>query len=133
MKKAVLFFFFFNLFFNQTSHALSLVTNQEVLSNNALSKEKIENRYSFNDSLIDFVFYKNDIVSDNDNDNDNEEVESQTTSITKKTADYTISYFNTVVGKLHFVEIKSYPKIYYSANTSRLPRFNYISLRVLRL
>ncbi|MGV9004738.1 hypothetical protein [Flavobacterium sp.] len=126
MKKLVASFFVSGLFLLLTSHAFSFESNIPLVSNDLGATTNLcqfSKLATYNFLTTDTVIYTLDI---DDGENIN-------TSFDKKN---TLVTFNSFKGITHFYNYnfeKTIRKIYYTINFSRLPRFTFISLRVLRL
>jgi hypothetical protein len=125
MKKALLHLFTLGLILSMVSHAFSF-TNSEKNSSNGLQHKVATNVVkpaSVLGSSDTSIFYNID----------NDEIENPPSSIDKKNSFFLVDYRNNKSYCSNFICINSLRKNYFSANLSRLPRFNFITLRVLRL
>ncbi len=130
MKKAILYLIFLGLLFsNSQAHAVAFSKDAKVKV--AIHKFYQENKLSHGVSKRGSFSHKADLLTDFDDDFD--ECDDHDTS--EKCKLYVINTLSFNSNQLTAdYSCKTFcDKIYYHVNFSRLPRFNYISLRVLRL
>ena len=126
MKKALLYLFTFGLFLSMANHAFSFIDFKKTVENQLVVKEKtnlIKKSSLVFESSDSSLFYNFE----------NDESENLHTSIDKKNVFFTVDYNKNIAYCSAFIGINSLRKNYFSTNFSRLPRFNYITLRILRL
>lgn len=130
MKKAILYLIFLGLLFsNSQAHAIAF--SQDAKVKVAIHKSQNENTVSHGISRKWSFSHKAFLLNDFD-DFDDFDCDDSDSSIKDKLFLDT-SFDNSNLLTAHFVSKAFCDKIYNHVNFSRLPRFNYISLRVLRL
>ena len=139
MKKAFVYILFLGLCFTTTANAFAMVSSVNSIKETLHQKKQhlkmvIGNNNQSNDSFYT-PFTTNDVDTDfvNDTDTDNDETDTHTSSLKERLEAYNkVCLINRLVS-IQDYSLPPFQKVYYSANFSRLPRFTYISLRVLRL
>lgn len=132
MRKAILYILFFIGIFTNVANAHTKVMGQDAIPENVSQKVPTQNILTSDVSETVTAFQKNEFINDV-TDYDEYDFDEHETSLRSK------PYFVAAVPQNNnsiTVDLKSSSscgKIYHNANFSRLPRFNYISLRVLRL
>ncbi len=129
MKKALLYLFLFGMLFLKSSYAFPLASTQ----NNSIDKFQNWSLTHFEPCQNIPTIIKTDFINDFDNENDNDECNSHSESINKKVLIATTSSCSNYSDRINFVFKISNAKTYFIENCSQITRFNYLSLRVLRL
>lgn len=132
MRKAILYILFTGLFLFNSWQAHAIKSAFALTSN--LNTQKVTKEITVIPFFIesDFHVYKNDVLNDID-DYDEYETDNHTTSLKEKTTLVVVSFTATNVLLNTFIRSPLSNNNYTSINISRLPRHNYISLRVLRI
>ncbi|MGL2965289.1 hypothetical protein [Flavobacterium sp. XGLA_31] len=130
MRKTLLYLFFFGLLLT-TGRAFSFASSQPGKAPHPAPSH--QNRQgNLNDTATGMMFSKIEVVNDNDNDNDDNEGEHE--SIPDSVWETHRFFFQNIqVLPSADPETHSKTKAYYEVNHSRLPRYTYISLRVIRI
>lgn len=126
MKKIIAYFFSLGLLFLLTSHAFSFESNSFLVSNQL---DVNANTYHINKAASSF-FTNTDTVIYNYDTDENENIN---TSISKKSNLISVNSLKSTSDFTDFHCLKSAKENYFSINFSRLPRFTFIILQVLRL
>ena len=130
MKKAILHLIFLGLLFsNSQAHAVAFLRDAKVKI--AIHKICNENTTGHGVSKRSSFSHKADLLNDFEDDCD--DCDNQDTSVKGKLYAASIPCFNSNQLTSDYSCKTFCNRIYYHVNFSRLPRFNYISLRVLRL
>lgn len=132
MKKVFLYLIFLSLFFsNSQVHAAAFFESAGV----KMAIHKIQNKKAIRDGFSKRgpFSHKSDSLNDYDDDCDDFDCEDYSTSFKDKVLFITTTYLTETLSSIATVSKPFCDKIYYQLNSSRLPRFNFISLRVLRL
>ncbi len=130
VKKAFLYLFLIGLVVVNSDQAFS--RNVSKTLSYSIKVQNTDNQsYQFTKDL--FSGLKSNLINDfyNENDNENEDfssfvIKSKLTTVIFLSATNAFTDFKTI-GK------KTIPKLYFADNFCRIPRFNFLSLRVLRL
>lgn len=132
MKKALVYIFFLGLLFlNSKAHAVASSLDAKV--KDAIYKIHNENTVSHGISKKGSFSNKADLIIDFDDDCDDYDLDDYDTIIKDKQFVSNAFCFNSNQLTADYSSKTFCDKIYNHVNFSRLPRFNYISLRVLRL
>lgn len=126
MKKALLYLFLFGMLFLKSGNAFSLETTQ----NNTIEKIQNWNLTNLESSQNIPLIIKSDYINDFENDND--EYNSHTSSLNKILIT-PVSSCRKYLDRINFVFKIANAKTYFIENCSQITRYNYLSLRVLRL
>lgn len=132
MNKAIIYLFLLGLFFsNSPMHATTLSQSEGVKK----AVHKIQNKKAVRDGLSKkgSFSHKTELLNDFDDELDEYDCDDYNTLVKGKLTFVTSSGLNNNLLAANFVSKSFCDKIYKHGNFSRLPRFNYISLRVLRL
>ena len=130
MKKAILYLIFLGLLFsNNQAHAVAFSPDAKIKV--AIHKIHNENKASHGVSKRGSFSHKAELLTDFDDDFD--ECDDHDAAAKNKLFVANTPYFNSNQLTADYSCKAFCDKIYYHVNFSRLPRFNYISLRVLRL
>lgn len=132
MKKAILYLFFWGLVLSNTSTAHALVSSDNKLTNASYQKIKEASFVAFEVSQSISFIYKTDFINDFD-DYDEIDFDEHIKVIKHKLLFANTPYFKSNQVTQYYCNKTFCNKIYCHVNFSRLPRFNYISLGVLRL
>ncbi|MEZ4876213.1 MAG: hypothetical protein R2805_01455 [Flavobacterium sp.] len=126
MKKIVTYFFTLGLFLLVTSHTFSFATNSVLVSNSInsfVNSNQITKSVNYLSPNSDTILYNYD----------NDDSENFNSSIGKKNTVIGVTALKRTSNYTNFICLKSPRKGYFSINSSRLPRFTFIILQVLRL
>ena len=132
MNKAILYLLLVVLFFtNSAMYASTLCQSVGVKA----TVHKTQNKKAVRNGLTKkgSASHKAELLNDYDDELDEYEVDDYNSSVKGKLVFVTSAGLNNNVLPANFVCKSFCDKIYNHVNFSRLPRFNYISLRVLRL
>jgi hypothetical protein len=132
MKKAIFYSILILGIFSNVINARSIAMGNDAVQKNTSQKIKNETNAVPNVFSSSAVFQKDDFIIDSV-DYDEYDFDEHETSLRSKPYFVTIITPNNNPLKVDLNSDSSCSKIYYHANFSRLPRHNYISLRVLRL
>ena len=132
MKKALLYLFFLGLLFlNSCAHALAV--SKDSTTKVAIKKNHIENKLNRNNSKKNSFSQNAILVLDYNDDFEDWDSDDYTILLKSKPFSSNLLCFISNQSLKDFTNITFRDTIYNQVNFSRLPRFNYISLRVLRL
>lgn len=132
MKKVIFYSILILGIFSNVINARSIAMGNDAVQKNTSQKIKNETNAVPNVFSSSAVFQKDDFIIDSVN-YDEYDFDEHETSLRSKPYFVTIVTPNNNPLKVDLNSDSSCSKIYYHANFSRLPRHNYISLRVLRL
>lgn len=132
MRKALLYLFFLGMLFFNMGQAYAL-TSPGVTTENGVS-HKIQKETVIGSDISEKItlIYKTDFINDYD-ESDESDCDDQAASLKDKAFFTFVPFLLSIPSTADFSNKPFSNKIYYHVNFSRLPRFNYISLRVLRL
>lgn len=133
MRKALLYLFFLGMLLTNSCSLYAFAFPREAMQNSAFQKQAKES-YCIDAICENYsIFHKNDLVTDFDDYDEYDYDDNHQTSLKDKSLATATPYViaNTVTA--HFTAKSFGTANYTHVNFSRLPRHNYISLRVLRL
>lgn len=128
MKKAFLFIFLSGLLFSTSSNAFFVDSNHDNAFNTIYNLDLTVSKLPIFPSKL-----KIDYINDFNSENENDEYNSHDSSSCKKIVFNQDSCFRNYLGTLDFVLKVTNVKTYFIENCSHLTRYNFLSLRVLRL